>query len=55
MINCITVTGNCLTNNIDDFSVVLKLLLKDEFMAYYNIVSNPMTLVYVLKFIIKYL
>lgn len=36
MINCLTVTGHCLTNSIDDISVVLKLLLKDEFMANYN-------------------
>jgi len=40
MINCITATGHCLTNSIDDISVVLKLLLKDEFMANYNMVSN---------------
>lgn len=40
MINCLTVTGHCLTDSIDDINVVLKLLLKDEFMANYNIVSN---------------
>lgn len=43
MINCLTVTGHCLTNSIDDISVVLKLLLKDEFMANYNTVSNSIT------------
>ncbi|XP_025202207.1 transcription-associated protein 1-like [Melanaphis sacchari] len=37
MINCLTATGHCLTNSIDDISVVLKLLLKDEFLANYNI------------------
>jgi len=46
MINCLTVTGYCLTNSIDDISVVLKLLLKDEFMADYNIVSNIITLIH---------
>jgi len=45
MINCLTVTGHCLTNSIDDISVVIKLLLKDEFMANYNIVSNSMTFI----------
>jgi len=46
MINCLTVTGHCLTNSIDDIIVVLKLLLKDEFMADYNIVSNSMTFIF---------
>ncbi|XP_029341770.1 transformation/transcription domain-associated protein isoform X2 [Acyrthosiphon pisum] len=40
MINCLTVTGHCLTNSIDDISVVIKLLLKDEFMANYNIKTH---------------
>lgn len=35
LINILTTTGLCLNNSIDDISVVLKLLLKDEF-----IVSN---------------
>lgn len=43
MINCLTVTGHCLINSIDDINVVLKLLLKDEFMADYNTVSNLIT------------
>jgi len=40
IINSLTAIGQCLNNSIDDISVVLKLLLKDEFKANYNIVSN---------------
>lgn len=53
MINCLTVTGHCLTNSIDDISVVIKLLLKDEFMANYNIVSNSMS--YTFKCVLQYI
>lgn len=41
MINCLTATGLCLNNSIEDISVVLKLLLKDELNANYN-VSNQL-------------
>lgn len=40
MINCLTATGQCINNSIEDISIVLKLLLKDEYIANYNIVSN---------------
>lgn len=40
MINCMTVTGLCLSKNIDDISVVLKLLLNEEISIKYKIVSN---------------
>lgn len=40
MINCLIATGQCLNNSIGDISIVLKLLLKDEFKTYYNFVSN---------------
>jgi len=36
MINCLTATGQCLNNSIEDLSVVLKLLLKDELKSNYN-------------------
>lgn len=39
MINCLTATGQCLNHNIDDINAKLKLLLKDEFNAGFNIVS----------------
>lgn len=45
MINCLSVTSQCLINNVDDISVVLKLLLKDEFSADYNIVSYSISLI----------
>lgn len=41
MINCLTATGQCLINSIEDISVVLKLLLKDEFNTNFN-VSNQL-------------
>lgn len=40
MINCMTATGQCLLNSIDEISIILKLILKDEFMANHNSVSK---------------
>lgn len=40
MINCLTATGHCLNNSMDDMNVVLKLLLKDEFKANFSTVSK---------------
>lgn len=39
MINCLTAINQCLSDNMDDIKIVLKLLLKDEINAYYNTVS----------------
>lgn len=39
IINCLTATGQCLFHSIDDINAKLKLLLKDEYNAAFNIVS----------------
>lgn len=40
MINNLTAIGQCFNNSMDDISIVLKLLLKDEFLANSCIVSK---------------